>query len=127
KPATWPWAIPLASAMTTLRLRWSHDVRGARRGTEHMVSRERPASRLFTRNRDTGCRQQGKAFIVRAAVLHGPGDVRYDDRPEPGIINATDAIIRMSVSCICGSDLWPYRALNPAGGPAPLGPAELCT
>jgi threonine dehydrogenase-like Zn-dependent dehydrogenase len=58
---------------------------------------------------------------VQGAVLYGPGDVRYDERPEPAIINATDAIIRMSVSCICGSDLWPYRGLNPAGGPAPMG------
>ena len=58
---------------------------------------------------------------MQGAVLHGPGDVRYDERPDPGIINATDAIIRMSVSCICGSDLWPYRGLNPAGGPAPMG------
>ena len=58
---------------------------------------------------------------MRGAILYGPGDVRYDERPEPGIINATDAIIRMSVSCICGSDLWPYRGLNPAGGPAPMG------
>ena len=58
---------------------------------------------------------------MQGAVLYGPGDVRYDERPEPAIINATDAIIRMSVSCICGSDLWPYRGLNPAGGPAPMG------
>lgn len=58
---------------------------------------------------------------MRGAVLYGPGDVRYDERPEPTIVEPTDAIVRMSVSCICGSDLWPYRGLNPAGDPAPMG------
>jgi threonine dehydrogenase-like Zn-dependent dehydrogenase len=58
---------------------------------------------------------------MRGAVLYGPGDVRYDERPEPRIVEPTDAIIRLSVTCICGSDLWPYRGLNPASGPAPMG------
>ena len=58
---------------------------------------------------------------MRGAVLYGPGDVRYDESPEPTIVDPTDAIIRMSVTCICGSDLWPYRGLNPATGPAPMG------
>ncbi len=58
---------------------------------------------------------------MRGAVLYGPGDVRYDERPEPVIVESTDAIIRMSITCICGSDLWPYRGLNPASEPAPMG------
>jgi threonine dehydrogenase-like Zn-dependent dehydrogenase len=58
---------------------------------------------------------------VRGAVLYGPGDVRYDERPEPSIVESTDAIIRMSITCICGSDLWPYRGLNPGSEPAPMG------
>ncbi|HZB40016.1 MAG TPA: zinc-dependent alcohol dehydrogenase family protein [Ilumatobacter sp.] len=58
---------------------------------------------------------------MRGAVLYGPGDVRYDESPEPTIVDPTDAIIRMSVTCICGSDLWPYRGLNPASAPAPMG------
>jgi len=58
---------------------------------------------------------------MRGAVLYAPGDVRYDDRPEPSIIDPTDAILRMSVSCICGSDLWPYRGISPSSGPAPMG------
>ena len=58
---------------------------------------------------------------MRAAVLYGPRDVRIDDRPDPTIIKPTDAIIRLSASCVCGSDLWPYRGLNPPGGPAPMG------
>jgi len=58
---------------------------------------------------------------MRAAVLHGPGDVRYEERPEPTIIEPTDAILRLSVTCICGSDLWPYRGFNPVAEPMPMG------
>ena len=43
---------------------------------------------------------------MHVAVMHGPGDVRVEDRPEPTIIKPTDAIIRLAASCICGSDLW---------------------
>ena len=45
---------------------------------------------------------------MRVAVMHGPGDVRVEDRPEPAILKPRDAIIRLAVSCICGSDLWAY-------------------
>jgi threonine dehydrogenase-like Zn-dependent dehydrogenase len=44
-------------------------------------------------------------------VLYGPRDIRFEDRPDPKIIQPTDAILRLSATCICGSDLWPYRAL----------------
>lgn len=53
--------------------------------------------------------------------MHGPGDVRFEERPEPAIVEPTDAIIRLSVSCICGSDLWPYRGANPITAPTPMG------
>jgi len=49
---------------------------------------------------------------MRVAVLHAPGDVRVEDRPEPTILAPTDAIIRLSATCICGSDLWPYRGTD---------------
>lgn len=58
---------------------------------------------------------------MQGAVLHGPGDVRFEERPEPAIVEPTDAIIRVSVSCICGSDLWPYRGANPITAPTPMG------
>src|SRR3954453_6139384 len=58
---------------------------------------------------------------MQGAVLYGPGDVRFDDRAEPSIVEPTDAIISLPATCICGSDLWPYRGLNPATGPAPMG------
>jgi len=47
-----------------------------------------------------------------ATVLHGAGDVRYEDVAEPKILKPTDAIIKLSATCICGSDLWPYRGLE---------------
>ena len=58
---------------------------------------------------------------MRGPVLHGPRDVRIDDRPDPRIVEPTDAVIRLSATCICGSDLWPYRGLNAVGEPSPMG------
>jgi len=56
-----------------------------------------------------------------ATVLHGPGDVRFEDVEDPKILKPTDAIIKLSATCICGSDLWPYRGLQPMEGPAHMG------
>ena len=58
---------------------------------------------------------------MRGAVLYGPRDVRIDERPDPSIIEPTDAVIRLSATCVCGSDLWPYRGLNAASEPVPMG------
>jgi threonine dehydrogenase-like Zn-dependent dehydrogenase len=53
--------------------------------------------------------------------MYAPGDVRVEDRPDPAIIDPTDAIIRISATCICGSDLWPYRGIEAITSPAPMG------
>src|SRR5438309_8983969 len=58
---------------------------------------------------------------MRGAVLYGPRDIRFEDRETPKIMEPTDAIIRISLTCVCGSDLWPYRGLNPINGPTPMG------
>src|SRR5438132_3320573 len=58
---------------------------------------------------------------MRGAVLYGPRDVRFEERDEPTIIEPTDAIIRLPATCICGSDLWPYRGVEAVDGPAPMG------
>jgi threonine dehydrogenase-like Zn-dependent dehydrogenase len=55
-----------------------------------------------------------KENIMRAAVMYGPGDVRVVDREDPRIMDPTDAVIRLTATCICGSDLWPYRGAEPA-------------
>jgi threonine dehydrogenase-like Zn-dependent dehydrogenase len=58
---------------------------------------------------------------MRGAILHGPGDVRFDEREAPRITQPTDAIIKMSATCVCGSDLWSYRGINPIKQPTPFG------
>jgi threonine dehydrogenase-like Zn-dependent dehydrogenase len=58
---------------------------------------------------------------MRGAVLHAPGEVRFEQRDDPKLINPTDAIIRMSATCVCGSDLWDYRGINPVNEPTPIG------
>ena len=56
-----------------------------------------------------------------ATVMYGPGDVRFEQVDDPKIIKPTDAIIQLSATCICGSDLWPYRGLQPTDAPAHMG------
>src|ERR671927_782155 len=58
---------------------------------------------------------------MRGTVLYGPRDIRFEDRETPKIVDSTDAIIRISLTCVCGSDLWPYRGLQPINGPTPMG------
>ena len=58
---------------------------------------------------------------MRGVILHAPRDVRVEQREDPKIEHPTDAIIRVAVTCVCGSDLWPYRGLEPVDGPAPMG------
>jgi threonine dehydrogenase-like Zn-dependent dehydrogenase len=58
---------------------------------------------------------------MRGAVLHAPGDIRVEDRPDPRIEKPSDAIIRLAATCVCGSDLWPYRGIEDVSGPAPMG------
>jgi threonine dehydrogenase-like Zn-dependent dehydrogenase len=58
---------------------------------------------------------------MKAAVMHAPGDVRVEERPDPRIVEPTDAMIRVSAACVCGSDLWPYRGIEEYDWPAPMG------
>jgi fermentation-respiration switch protein FrsA (DUF1100 family) len=50
---------------------------------------------------------------MRATVIHRARDVRFEEWPEPTIVEPTDAIIRIATASVCGSDLWPYRGLQP--------------
>ena len=52
---------------------------------------------------------------MRATVLRGAGDVRVETVPDATLVEATDAVVRVTRACICGSDLWPYRALEEIG------------
>lgn len=57
---------------------------------------------------------------MRGVIMHAPGDVRVEDREHPQIIEPTDAVIRLAATCICGSDLWPYRGADDVHD-APMG------
>src|SRR5688572_23511595 len=58
---------------------------------------------------------------MRGTMLYGPGDVRIEERPDPTIVEPRDAILRISAACVCGSDLWPYRGIEPVTQPQPMG------
>ncbi|HEX2910526.1 MAG TPA: zinc-dependent alcohol dehydrogenase family protein [Chloroflexia bacterium] len=58
---------------------------------------------------------------MQGTILYGPRDVRFEERPDPKIIEPTDAIIRISAACVCGSDLWPYRGIDQVSRPTPMG------
>ena len=51
---------------------------------------------------------------MRATVMHGAGDVRVETVPDPRLAEPTDAILRVTRACICGSDLWPYASMEPS-------------
>src|SRR6266705_2642411 len=58
---------------------------------------------------------------MRGAMLYGPRDLRFEERDTPRIIKPTDAIIRNVATCVCGSDLWPYRGIARVPQPTPMG------
>ncbi|NUO41704.1 MAG: zinc-dependent alcohol dehydrogenase family protein [Streptomyces sp.] len=58
---------------------------------------------------------------MRGTVIHAPGDIRVEERENPTIVAPTDAIVRVSASCVCGSDLWDYRGINKVARPTPMG------
>jgi threonine dehydrogenase-like Zn-dependent dehydrogenase len=65
--------------------------------------------------------EERRNSTMQGTVLHGPGDVRFDEGDLPRIIKPTDAVIRIAATCVCGSDLWPYRGLQPVTTPTPMG------
>lgn len=58
---------------------------------------------------------------MRAVMIHGPGDIRVGERPQPVVQASTDAVLRLAATCVCGSDLWPYRGADTVSGPTPIG------
>src|SRR3954468_19123340 len=58
---------------------------------------------------------------MRGAILYAPGDIRVEQREDPRIEKPTDALIRLTATCVCGSDLWPYRGIERVDGPSPMG------
>jgi threonine dehydrogenase-like Zn-dependent dehydrogenase len=58
---------------------------------------------------------------MRATIIHGPGDIRVEDRDDPTIQLPTDVVVKVTASCVCGSDLWPYRGVKPTPKPSAIG------
>ena len=54
---------------------------------------------------------------MRGTILYAPGDIRFEERPDPVIIEPTDAIVRTVAACVCGSDLWRYRGIHKVAKP----------
>jgi len=67
-----------------------------------------------------GLEREGDS-TMQGTVLYGAGDLRFEERDAPTIIKPTDAIIRIAATCVCGSDLWPYRGLQAIAEPTPMG------
>jgi threonine dehydrogenase-like Zn-dependent dehydrogenase len=58
---------------------------------------------------------------MKGTILYSARDVRFEERPDPSIVEPTDAIIKLSATCVCGSDLWPYRGIDVVRQPMPMG------
>lgn len=58
---------------------------------------------------------------MRATMIYGPGDIRSETVPDPSILTPTDAVVRVTASCVCGSDLWRYRGVVEVPEPRPIG------
>src|SRR5437899_3958346 len=68
-----------------------------------------------------GIRPEKGESTMPGAVLYGAGDIRFEERDAPTIIKPRDAVIRIAATCVCGSDLWPYRGLQAVAEPTPMG------
>ncbi len=58
---------------------------------------------------------------MRATIMYRAGDVRVENVPDAKLLNPTDALVRITRACICGSDLWPYKDMQPAPAGRPMG------
>ena len=58
---------------------------------------------------------------MRATVMYGKGDVRVEQVPDAQIVEPTDALIRVTHACVCGSDLWPYTLMEQTDVGRPMG------
>lgn len=53
---------------------------------------------------------------MRATLIHGDHDIRFEEVPDPVLVTGDDAIVRVVAACVCGSDLWPYRGVTTSRG-----------
>jgi threonine dehydrogenase-like Zn-dependent dehydrogenase len=58
---------------------------------------------------------------MRATVLYGAGDIRVEQLPDARLVEPTDALVRVTRACVCGSDLWPYKTMERSDTGRPMG------
>jgi threonine dehydrogenase-like Zn-dependent dehydrogenase len=58
---------------------------------------------------------------MRVTTIHGPRDIRLEERPAPTIEQPTEVVVKVVAACVCGSDLWPYRGESPVEAGSPIG------
>jgi len=58
---------------------------------------------------------------MKATILHAPRDIRVEEVEDPAVQRPTDALVRVTAACVCGSDLWPYRGINEVKRPRRIG------
>ena len=58
---------------------------------------------------------------MRGVIMRAPGKVSVEDREVPRVVEPTDAVLKIEAACICGSDLWPYRGIQPVDKARPMG------
>src|SRR5947208_9097227 len=58
---------------------------------------------------------------MRATVMYGAGDVRIENVPDARVVEPTDAVVTVTRACVCGSDLWPYKSMEPSDTGRPMG------
>src|SRR5258708_31770282 len=80
-----------------------------------------PSSRALITLEPSLNHRNGRHQLMRATLMYSAGDVRVENVPDPTIKQPTDALVRITASCICGSDLWPYATKKPDDGPARMG------
>src|SRR5436309_241916 len=73
------------------------------------TSRRPPAANRCSLTGISGGRNLKPGGVMRAAVFRGPRSIEVADRPDPSIQETMDAVVRVVLACVCGSDLWFYR------------------
>src|SRR5690606_18377635 len=103
---------PAARPIPSTKLRWHRSPPATPRPIDRAAAVE-PAQERWRRVSDAGAAGHSKEWAMRATCWYGAGDVRTCEVPEPEIVNPRDAIIRITLTAICGSDLHLYDGFIP--------------
>ena len=91
-----------------------HPAGRPRHATRQAVPRQPPLPPLRGAPCARVTKPERKDALMRATIMYAAGDVRVEDVPDATIVDPTDAVVRVTRACICGSDLWPYASMEPS-------------